>query len=329
MKKRENPPETRASYNLLERLKKIKPQSRAEQMIEAVSEEDYFSRTADSFGKLVLKRFLHNKMAIIGVCVLFILIMVSALAPVICPYPAEESHLEELTTGKPLPPNKKFIWGTDALGRDYFTRCIYGGRVSLFVGFTAVLAQMLIGIPLGCIAGWFGGWVDTLLMRFLEVFNSIPTFLVIIIIAAGLERNLWNVIWVMGVFYWPPFVRLIRAYFLSLKQQDFIQAAKALGIRPINIIIRHMIPAVAMPILITVSTSIIGAIMTETSLSYLGFGIIEPTPTWGALLNASAQFLRWVPTMALFPGLLITLVTLSLNFIADGLRDAFDPRSRA
>ena len=196
-------------------------------------------------------------------------------------------------------------------------------------GFTAVLIEMAIGLPIGIIAGYFGGWVDTILMRILEVINSIPTFLIIIIIAAGLERSIWNVIWVMGVFYWPSFVRLIRAYFLSLKQQDFIQAAKALGIKPLAIIIRHMLPAVAMPILIQASSAVVGAVFAESSLSYLGFGIMEPTPTWGAMLSKSTQYLRFVPTMALFPGLLITLVTLSMNFIADGLRDAFDPRSRS
>lgn len=301
----------------------------AENLVAAMNEEDYFSRTADSFGKMVAKRFLHNTMGMIGLCVMVFLILVSVLAPVIAPYDFEESHLEELTTGKPLPPNEKFVWGTDALGRDYFTRCLYGGRISLLVGFSATLMMMLIGIPLGILSGYFGGWVDMVLMRILEVFNSIPVFLIIIIIAAGLERSVWNVIWVMGAFFWTPFVRLIRAYFLSLKEQDFVQAAKALGLRPISIIFRHMFPTVTMPILIIVSTSIVGAIMTETSLSYLGFGILEPTPTWGALLNTAGRFIRWVPSMAVFPGLLITSVTLSLNFIADGLRDAFDPRTQA
>ena len=298
-------------------------------MIESMSEEDYFSRTADSFGKLVAKRFLHNTMGMIGLCVMAFLIIVTLLAPVIAPYDYKESHMDVLTTGKPLPPNSQFIWGTDALGRDYFTRCLYGGRISLLVGFSATLMMMLIGVPLGIISGYFGGWVDMVLMRLLEIFNSIPAFLIIIIIAAGLERSIWNVIWVMGVFYWTPFVRLIRAYFLSIKQQDYILAAKALGIKPFQIVMRHMFPAVTMPLLIIASTSIVGAIMTETSLSYLGFGILEPTPTWGAMLNTSSRFIRWVPTMALFPGMLITIVTLSLNFIADGLRDAFDPRTRA
>lgn len=315
--------------SLLDRLKKLRPKNRVEEMIETMSEEDFFTRTSDSFGKLIAKRFFKNKLAIAGLVIILTLITVSILAPVICPYPAEESHLELLTTGKPLKPSKQFIWGTDQLGRDYFTRCIYGGRVSLFVGFTAVLIEMAIGLPIGIIAGYFGGWVDTILMRILEVINSIPTFLIIIIIAAGLERSIWNVIWVLGVFYWPSFVRLIRAYFLSLKQQDFIQAAKALGIKPFAIIIRHMLPAVAMPILIQASSAVVGAVFAESSLSYLGFGIMEPTPTWGAMLSKSTQYLRFVPTMSLFPGLLITLVTLSMNFIADGLRDAFDPRSRS
>lgn len=309
-------------------MNKIKGKSKQQTLTESFTEEDFFSRTADSFGTLVRKRFFRNKMAVVGLIVLLFLIIVSICAPLICPYPAEKSHLEALTDGKPLPPCKEFIWGTDALGRDYFTRCIYGGRVSLFVGFAAVLIQAAIGIPLGCLAGYCGGKVDMVIMRWLEIFNSIPTFLVIIIIATGLERSMWNVIWVMGVFYWPTFVRMIRGYFLALKEQDFVQAAHALGLKPITIIVRHMLPSAMMPILITVSTSIIGAIMAETSLSYLGFGIIEPTPTWGALLNASHRWLRWVPTMSIFPGVLITMVTLSLNFIADGLRDAFDPRSQ-
>ena len=308
-------------------LRWLKKRPNVNNLIDTMNEEDYFERTSDSFGKLVLKRFTHNVLGMIGLSVLTVLILASVLAPVIAPYDYEESHLEELTTGKPLAPNEKFIWGTDALGRDYFTRCLYGGRVSLLVGFAATAMMAVIGVPLGIVSGYFGGWVDTLLQRLLEVFNSIPTFLIIIIIAAGLERSVWNVIWVMGVFYWPSFVRIIRAYFLSLKEQDFVQAAKALGIKPIQIVFRHMFPAVTMPLLIIVSTSIVNAIMMETSLSYLGFGILEPTPTWGSMLNTAARYLRWVPSMALFPGALITLVTLSLNFIADGLRDAFDPRA--
>lgn len=327
-KNKGNAEKKQPNYQLLDKFKKLKRKSRAELLIEAVNEEDYFSRTAESFGKLIMRRFFRNKLAVIGLVIILILIMVSILAPVIAPFPAEKSHLEELPTGKPLPPNEKFIWGTDALGRDYFTRCIYGGRVSLLVGFTAVALQLLIGLPIGCIAGYFGGWVDTVLMRFLEIFNSIPVFLVIIIISAGLDRSVWNVIWIMGVFYWPSFVRLIRAYFLSLKHQDFVQAAQALGIKPFWVIVRHMLPAVAMPILIQASAAVVTAVLTESSLSYLGFGVMEPTPTWGAMLNASSKFLRWVPTMALFPGMLITLVTLSMNFISDGLRDALDPRSR-
>lgn len=312
------------------RLRKwLKRRPTAENLMAAIDEEDYFSRTADSFGKLVAKRFFRNPMGMVGLCVMAFLILACLLAPILTPYDYEESHLEVLPTGKPLPPNEQFIWGTDALGRDYFTRCLYGGRISLFVGFSATLMMMLIGVPLGILSGYLGGWVDMVLMRILEVFNSIPVFLIIIIIAAGLERSIWNVIWVMGVFYWTPFVRLIRAYFLSLKQQDFIQAAKALGIRPISIIFRHMFPAVTMPLLIIASTSIVSAIMMETSLSYLGFGILEPTPTWGAMLNTAGRFIRWVPSMAVFPGMLITAVTLSLNFIADGLRDAFDPRTQA
>ena len=307
----------------------LRRKNNAQTLIDAVSEEDYFSRTAESFGTMVLKRFFHNKLAVIGVCILFVLVFSAVFAPVICSYTPEESHLERLTDGKPLGPTKDFIWGTDDLGRDYFTRCLYGGRVSLLVGFAAVLIQMAIGIPFGCLAGYFGGWIDTILMRCLEVFNSIPVFLVIIIVSAGLERSVWNVIWVMGVFYWPPFVRLVRAYFLSLKEQDFVQAANALGIKPIWIVIRHMIPAVAMPILIQASMAVVSAVLTESTLSYLGFGVMEPTPTWGSMLSASTKFLRWVPSMSIFPGLLITAVTLAMNFIADGLRDAFDPRSQS
>lgn len=302
--------------------------SRTQELLDILDEDEYFSRTSESFGKLVAKRFFHNKLAVTGVVIMFILILSAVFAPVICRYTPEESHLEVLTNGKPLAPGKHFIWGTDDLGRDYFTRCMYGGRISLMVGFIAVIGQMLIGIPIGCIAGYFGGWVDTILMRILEVFNSIPIFLVIIIVAAGLERSVWNVIWVMAVFNWPPFVRIIRAYFLSLREQDFIQAETALGIHPLSIIVKHMLPAVAMPVLIVMSSSVVNAVLMESSLSYLGFGVMEPTPTWGSMLSAAGKYLRWAPAMSIFPGILITLVTLGMNFIADGLRDAFDPRSR-
>ena len=315
--------------SLLDRLKKLRPKNRVEEMIETMSEEDFFTRTSDSFGKLIAKRFFKNKLAIAGLVIILTLITVSILAPVICPYPAEESHLELLTTGKPLKPSKQFIWGTDQLGRDYFTRCIYGGRVSLFVGFTAVLIEMAIGLPIGIIAGYFGGWVDTILMRILEVINSIPTFLIIIIIAAGLERSIWNVIWVLGVFYWPSFVRLIRAYFLSLKQQEYVLAANTAGAKGSWIIRKHLIPNCISVVIISTALQIPSAIFTESYLSFLGLGVNAPMPSLGSLASDALKGISSYSYRLVIPAIVISLIVLSLNLFGDGLRDAFDPKLNA
>ena len=292
-----------------------------------VTEEEYFEHHIESYYKLMLRRFLQNKMAVIGVIILLILILAVVLADAIAPYPYDETHMEALIDGKPLPPSKEFIWGTDALGRDFFTRCLYGGRISLLVGFAATFLSMLIGVPLGCIAGYYGGWVDNVICRFLELFNSIPSFFVMLILSTLLQASVWNMVWIIAIFNWPIFVRTVRADFLQTKTKDFVMAAKNLGLRDRTVILSHILPFAMMPVLLTAATSVISCMTMETTLSFMGLGIREPNTSWGYLMSVSQQYLRRVPSLAIIPGLILTTCTLGLNFIADGLRDAIDPRS--
>lgn len=292
-----------------------------------VTEEEYFARHIDSYYKLMARRFFSNKLALVGVIILIILILSAVFADVIAPYAFDETHMEALITGKPLPPSKEFIWGTDALGRDFFTRCLYGGRVSLFVGFAATLLSMLIGVPLGCIAGYYGGWVDNVICRFLELFNAIPVFFVMLILATVIKASIWNMVWIIAIFGWPGFVRSVRAYFLQTKTKDFVLAAQNLALRDRTIIFHHVLPYAMMPVLLTAASSVVSCMGMETTLSFLGLGIREPNTSWGYLMSVAQQYLRRVPTLAIIPGLILTTCTLSMNFIADGLRDAIDPRS--
>ena len=293
---------------------------------DSVTEDEYFDRNIESYYVLMLRRFFQNKMAVVGVIIILVLLFSSIFANVIAPYDPNETHLEALITGKPLPPSKKFIWGTDALGRDFFTRCLYGGRTSLFVGFVATFISIIIGVPLGCIAGYYGGWVDNVICRFLELFNSIPAFFVLLILSTLIKANVFNMVWIIALFSWPAFVRGVRAYFLQAKTQDFVQAARNLGLSDRTIIFKHILPFAMMPVLITAANTVISCIGMETTLSFMGLGIREPNTSWGYIMSVAQIYLRRTPTMAIIPGVILTACTLGMNFIADGLRDAIDTR---
>lgn len=292
------------------------------------AEEAFFSAKVESFWTLVWKRFRRHRLAIGGAIVLTLMILVAALAPVISPYPFNELHLEDVKDGNPLPPGGKYLLGTDQLGRDYLTRCIHGGRISLSVGLVSVGISTLIGVPLGCIAGFYGGAVDMLIMRFTEFLRCIPTFFLILTVNAVVEKpSIFYVMLIIGIFGWMGVCRQVRAQFLSLRQQEFVQAASALGYRDSWVIFKHILPNALVPVIVSATMGVAGVIMTESSLSYLGLGVQEPVPSWGAMLKVGQGFLRNSPHMAIIPGVLIMVVALSLNFVGDGLRDALDPRA--
>jgi peptide/nickel transport system permease protein len=290
-------------------------------------EERYFSQKVESVSRLVWKRFRRHRLAMFGAVVIAVVLIFIVFAPYIAPYPPEELHTEMVQNGKPIPPSRQFIFGTDNLGRDYFTRCIYGGRTSLMVGFGGVLLSLLIGVPLGCIAGFYGGAADMLICRFIDMLNCIPTFFLLMIANALLKPGVFTVTVILGVFGWTGIARQLRAQFLSLREQEFVQAASALGLRDSGITFRHLLPNALMPVVVSATMGIAGNIMAESGLSYLGLGVQEPFASWGSMLRISQTYIRSASWMMIFPGILISLVALSLNFMGDGLRDALDPRT--
>lgn len=224
--------------------------------------------------------------------------------------------------------------GTDALGRDLLTRLLYGGRISLTVGFAVVLITLLIGVPIGAIAGYFGGWVDNLLMRITDAALALPSLLVLILLSAMLreldaplleEYPVLTIALVIGLLSWMFTARLVRATYLSIRELDYVLAARTLGVKDFRIITRHILPNAIGPIIVESTLEVGYAILEESGLSFLGFGIQPPTPSWGNLLSNAQEHMLKHPWLAIFPGLMIFLTVISINYVGDGLRDAFDP----
>lgn len=294
---------------------------------EQYSEEEFFSSRVESFWMLVWKRFRRHRLATSGAIVLGVFILLAIFAPIISPYSFSELHMEDLMNGQPATPTWKHIFGTDNFGRDYFTRCIFGGRISLSVGLVSTGIALLIGVPLGSLAGYFRGKTDAAIMRLIELLACIPTFFLILTVNAMVEKpSIFYVMLIIGVFGWMGVARQVRGQFFQLREQEFVQAAYALGYRDDKVILKHILPNALMPVIVISTMMVAGAIMTESALSYLGMGVQEPVPSWGAMLKSGQTYLRSSPHMAIIPGLLILIVALSLNFIGDGLRDALDPR---
>lgn len=292
-----------------------------------MEEETFFESKIESFWMRVWNRFRNHKLAMIGFITLSIIVLCAIFAPVISPFPYDELHLDEIERGKPLAPNAKYWFGTDNLGRDYLTRIIYGGRTSLIVAFGAVGISLLIGIPLGCLAGYYGGIIDHIVSRIIEILSCIPTFFLILTVNAMLKPSIFNVMICLGVLGWMGMTRQIRAQFFSLKEQDFVQSAISLGLKDRIIIFRHLLPNALMPVVVNATIVVASNIMTESVLSYLGMGVQEPVPSWGAMLKVSQSYITDAPWMAILPGAFIAIVAISLNFMGDGLRDALDPKT--
>jgi peptide/nickel transport system permease protein len=277
----------------------------------------------------VWKRFRHHRAAIIGAIVFALLLLSTLLAP-LSPYDPEKSNLPD----KFQAPSASHPLGTDALGRDLLTRILYGGRISLSVGGIAVAIALLIGVPIGALAGYYGGTVDTILMRLTDAFLSLPAFLVLILLAAILrevelpllQRNgVLTISLVIGILSWMTFARLVRAAFLTLREMDYVSAARALGSSDRRIIIGHILPNGIGVIIVEATLQLGYAIIQEAGLSFLGFGIQQPTPSWGNLVNTAQDHFLKYPWLAIFPGLMIFITIISVNYVGDGLRDAFDP----
>jgi len=283
---------------------------------------DALTLEPESYGRMVWRRFKQHKLAMFGLYFLVFMYLVAIFAPLIAPQSYRATDPSNRLKGV----SREHLMGTDHLGRDVFSRVIWGSRVSLSVGFVAAGVAVLFGTVVGAVAGYFGGVVDNVLMRFTEVVMSFPTFFLLITIVSIVERSIFNIMLVIGITSWPGLARMVRAEFLSLREQEFVLAAKALGASDSRIIFRHILPNAMAPIIVSATLQIGGAILTESSLSFLGLGIPEPFPSWGSILNTGRTNLRQAPWITFFPGILIFLTVLAFNYVGDGLRDALDPR---
>jgi peptide/nickel transport system permease protein len=277
--------------------------------------------------KITWNKLKRNNLAIFGTIILIFLILLSIIAPIISPYGRDTVDLLNIESA----PTAKHILGTDELGRDIFTRIIYGGQVSLSVGVFATLIQLTIGITLGAIAGYLGGITDKIIMRFVDIIMCFPFMVIAITIASILGPSIWNVMIIIGILGWPKIARIVRAEILSLKEREFIEAAKALGLDSKDIILKHIIHNIYAPIIVYGTLGIAQGILSEASLSFLGMGVKQPQPSWGNMLSAAqnmrvlqSEWWLWVP-----PGVLVFLTIISINFLGDGLRDALDPKIKA
>lgn len=269
-----------------------------------------------------LKKFLTDKMTVAGALTVLALFVVSFLAPVLTPYDPKT-----LDTKRRLsPPSREHLLGTDSLGRDVMSRMIWGSRVSLKVGFVAVGLATVIGIFFGALAGFYGGWIDNLVMRLCDIMLCFPSMFLILAVIAILEPSIWNVMIVIGVTGWMGVARLVRAEILSLKSRDFITAAQALGASDARLILRHLLPNALTPVLVSATLGVAGAILTESALSFLGLGVQPPTPTWGGMLTEGKDHLEQAWWLSLYPGLAILITVLSYNLLGEGLRRVLDPR---
>jgi peptide/nickel transport system permease protein len=271
----------------------------------------------------VWQRLKQNKLAVGGIVVLALFYLMAIFQPWIATYP-----YDEITSGmRNKPPSMEHWMGTDRSGRDVFSRLVKGGQVSLAAGFMAVVIVMMIGITLGAIAGFFGGWVDQFVMRFTDILLAIPLILLLITAASLFRPSLKTTIIVIGLSSWPGTARLVRGQFLALKNQEFVTAARAMGANPTRIMIQHLFPNTLAIIIVQSTIWLSFAIILEASLSYLGLGVQIPTPSWGNMLqDGQRELLFGAWWLTLFPGLAIFLTVLSFNLLGDGLRDALDPR---
>lgn len=272
--------------------------------------------------RVIGKRFSRNRLSVIGAVIVLLLITISLLAPVIAPYDPTAIDVYNVLS----PPSKTHLLGTDDLGRDLLSRIIWGSRVSLKVGFVAAGIAIMIGVIIGSVSGFYGGKIDAILMRFVDIMLAFPTFFLILAVIAILEPNIFTIMAVIGVTSWMDVARLVRAEFLSLKERDFVDAARAIGISHRRLIFRHILPNALSPVFVAATFGVAGAILIESGLSFLGLGVQPPDPSWGNILTAGKDNIEIAWWLSLYPGLAILVTVLSYNLVGEGLRDALDPR---
>lgn len=289
--------------------------------------------------EMAWRRFRRHKLAIANT-VLLLLLFVYAFGGGLVYSEAYANYND--TTKRLQAPSWEHPFGTDTIGRDILARTIYGGQISLLIGLTAVIVQLLIGVIIGAVAGYYGGWLDSLLMRFTEAVMTIPSLFLLLVMAKFFSGRVPDmtvfgrtfsgsvivIILIIGLTSWPRLTRIVRAEFLSLKENDFVLAARAIGTSNSQIILRHILPNTIAPIVVTATLAVAAAIISEAYISFLGLGVQPPTATWGNMITGATTYIETAPWLWFFPGMLILLTVLSINFVGDGLRDALDPRSR-
>lgn len=272
--------------------------------------------------KLIFKRILRNRLAVAGLTFIMFIFFVAIFAPYLAPYDPYKINVYRVLE----PPSKEHLFGTDELGRDIFSRIIYGARVSLQVGFLAMGIAILTGTVLGAVAGYYGGLIDMIIMRLVDVMLAFPTLFLILAVVAVLEPSIYIIMVVIGLTGWMDVARLVRAEVLSLKEREFVLAARAIGASSGRIIFKHILPNAIYPVIVAATFSVGGAILIESGLSFLGLGIQPPQPSWGGILSVGKDYITFAWWMSLFPGIAIFLTVLSFNLLGEALRDALDPK---
>ncbi len=297
-------------------------------MAVARAEVELLAPPEPSFIVVLWRRFRRHRMAVVGLVILALLVLGVIAVPLVSPYTYDQQDLSNMFGG----PTSAHLLGTDELGRDTLTRLMYAGRISLLVSFTAMVLTIAIGTVVGVVSGFFGGWVDAVSMRIVDLMLSLPTLPLLIIFSKMVGTTghvgivVLNMVIILTIFGWMPAARLVRGTVLSLRGQDFVEAARALGASNIRIMFRHLVPNSMAPIIVQATLSVGAFIITESALSFLGLGIQPPVPSWGNMLYGVQQYMWSNPWLAIYPGACIFLTVLSLNFIGDALRDSLDPR---
>jgi oligopeptide transport system permease protein len=280
------------------------------------------------------RRLFRNRAAMTGIIILAVIAFLAVFAPLISPYGFNEQNYDIIACAPAWWPAEAsctatgHMFGTDSIGRDLFVRVLFGARVSLAVGLVASLVSLLIGVLYGAVAGYLGGRVDSLMMRLVDILYSLPFVFFVIILMVMFDRNFILLFVAIGAVEWLTMARIVRGQTLSIKQKEFIEAARAAGVGPLAIITRHVIPNVVGPVMVYVTLTVPGVILTESFLSFLGLGIQEPLTSWGVLISDGADQMETAPWMLLFPALFMAVTLFCFNFVGDGLRDALDPKDR-
>lgn len=270
-----------------------------------------------------MRQTLRNPLALWGFVIIASVLALALFAPLIAPYDPDAINVKAIL----LEPSAAHWMGTDALGRDVFSRMLFGARISLLVGFVAVGIAMLIGVVLGAIAGFYRGWVDVVIMRAVDVMLSIPTFFLILAVIAFLTPSIWNIMIVIGLTSWMGVTRLVRAEFLSLREREFVLASATLGAKDGRLIFRHLLPNSLTPVIVSSVLGVASAVLVESGLSFLGLGVQPPQASWGNILTEGKEYIQFAWWLSLFPGMAILLTVLGYNLLGEGLRDALDPRT--